>query len=156
MLVICTKHARRTEYYSLVEDQVYVTTNYVEKIAKSKLKRAALRSYYYYKTKKEELDFPLSRFELKLNTKFFNGRSVDMDRIEKALDRYHILFFKNTELKNSKINQYNEYEVVRDEELKELKLEKYRVYADLNYINDFLNTIFNMDEALLSVDGTDV
>ena len=71
MAVIATKHASRSEYYELTEKQTYITTKNIERMSIPKLKRAALRSYFYYKTDKDKLDYPLTRFELKLNSKFF-------------------------------------------------------------------------------------
>lgn len=156
MLTICTIKSPKVEYYSLTEKQVYVTTNYIEKISKKKLKKAALRSYFYYKTRKDELDFPLSRFELKLNSRFLNSPAVLMDRIENALDKYYVMYFKDIRLKHAKVKEYTKHKIVRQEELEQLNLEPYRVFADLNYIEHFLNLIFTIDESVLSVDGSDI
>lgn len=156
MLVICTIPSRRTEYYKLIEKQTFVTTTYIEKISKKQLSRAAIRSYYYYKTRKEELDMPITRFEVKLNTKYFNTHGLQMDTIENTLNRYHVMYFKDVQLKNAKIKEYSQHTVVRDKELEEMQLEKYRLHFDLDYIEHYLNTLFSIDEALLSVDITDI
>ena len=156
MLVICTIPYKRTEYYKLTEKQIYITSTYIEKISKKKLKRSALWSYYYYKTSKDKLDFPLTRYELKLTSKWFNAHGLQMDTIENTLNRYHILVFDSLEVKNSKITEYNKHSIVRDAELDQMKLEDFRVIPDIDYIDHFLRTLFSIDEDLLNVDMDDV
>ncbi|QOY51364.1 hypothetical protein [Candidatus Sulfurimonas baltica] len=156
MAVICTKHVSRSQYYELTEKQTYITTNNIERMSKAKLKRAALRSYFYYKTRKDKLDYPLSRYELKLNSKFLKTHGVKMDAIENALNRYHVMYFKDLAVKKTTIEEYTRSELDRQKKIDTLKLEDYRVYADINYIEHFLNVLFNLDEALLTVDRYDI
>ncbi|NOQ30489.1 MAG: hypothetical protein GQ570_05125 [Helicobacteraceae bacterium] len=156
MAVICTKHASRSEYYELTEKQAYITTNNIERISIPKLKRAALRSYFYYKTQKDKLDYPLTRFELKLNSKFLKTHGVKMDAIENALNRYHVMYFKDIAVKNSIVEEYSRSTLDRQKKIDTLNLEKYRVYADITYVEHFLITLFNLDESLLHVDKYDI
>ena len=156
MAVICTKHASRSEYYELTEKQTYITTKNIERMSIPKLKRAALRSYFYYKTLKDKLDYPLTRFELKLNSKFLKTHGVKMDAIENALNRYYVMHFKDIAVKNSVIEEYSRSTLDRQKKIDTFNLEDFRVYADINYIEHFLNVLFNLDESLLSVDRYDI
>ncbi|MAD42352.1 MAG: hypothetical protein CL623_08170 [Arcobacter sp.] len=147
MLAMCVKKSPKTKYYDIGEEQKFSgQTTYIEKFkTKKKSDTAVLRSYLYDKSHKEDLDFPLTRFELKLQPKFFNKYDFNINSIEKALDRYYLMYFNDVKLKNSKVNAYNNYSVFRKREIKRQKLDNFRLTPDLNYIQYFLFLIRNIN-----------
>lgn len=146
ILAICTKRSPKTNYYKPTDDQTYTTTTYIEKITKKKLTKAVLRAYTYDKSDKEHLDYPITRFEIKLQPKYFNKYGFSIKSIEKALDRYYVMYFEDTEEKYSKIAAYNGYQTVRKREVKRLKLDEYRLFFDIGYIDNFINKLLNADD----------
>jgi len=146
LLSICVRKSPKTNYYSLRDSQQYDTTTYLEKIQKEKLNRAVLRAYTYDKSHKEDLDYPLTRFELKLQPKYFNKYGFDIKAIEKAINRYYVMYFENLDVKNSKIDKYNSYIKPKKREIERLRLEDHRIYADMNYIEDFIDLLQEIDE----------
>jgi hypothetical protein len=144
VLAICTKRTPKTKYYRLTDRQAYDSTSYIEKIAKRKLKKAVLRAYTYNKSLKENLDNNITRFELKLQPKYFNSRGVSVESIQKALDRYHVMYFRDLSTKYSIINAYNSYKIVRKREIKKLRLDDYRLLPNMEYIKYFIDNLFTI------------
>lgn len=141
MLAICTKKSPKTQYYGLDESQIYDTTSYIEKITKKKLNKAVLRAYTYDKSFKEGLDSSITRFEVKLQAKYFNKYGFSIASMAKALDRYYVMYFEDMEEKDSKIEAYNGYQTVRKREISRLGLDNYRLHADIGCIEHFIYTI---------------
>jgi hypothetical protein len=139
MLAICTQKSPKTQYYGLTEKQNYTTTTYIEKITEDKFDKAVLRAYLYDKSLKEHLDYAITRFELKLQPKFFNKHGFNVWYLENTLARYYVMYFEDIEIKNTKIEAYNSYQTVRKRELKRLGFDTYRLYADMNTISNFIH-----------------
>jgi len=143
---ICTRKSPKTNYYSLDEHQAYNGTTYIEKIPSCRFDQAVLRTYIYDKSTKEHLLYPLTRFEIKLQAKYFNKYSFDTTAIAKAFDRYYVMYFETVAEKNAMIQAYNGYLHVRRREIKKLGLDRYRVYPNLEYINHFINRLLTIKE----------
>ncbi len=141
ILAICTKKSARSKYYDFLSKQAYDTTTYIEKIKKVKRDKALLRAYVYDKSAKEGLCTPITRFELKLQSKYFSKYGFRIDNIQKAFDRYHVMYFPNIEDKYRKIEEYRSYKHVYKRERERLELDNYRLHADMGYIEHF---IYNM------------
>ena len=146
LLAICTTKTSGTLYHSLQEPQLYENeTHYVEKFESDAAKNAATkRAYFYNKTIKElrkhnhNIGCQLQRFEVKLQSNFFNRYGLDMAAIEQALNKYHFLYFENLNDKYNIIDRYSNYSVVTKREIQRMGLERYRLHFDMEYINDFL------------------
>ena len=146
LLSVCVRRSPKTKYYGLRDSQKYNNTTYLEKIEKEKLDRAVLRAYAYDKSYKEDLDYALTRFELKLQPKYFNKYGFYIKAIEKAINRYYVMYFDSLDIKNSKIDKYNSYKNPKKREIERLGFEDYRIYADMNYIEDFIDLLQEIDE----------
>ena len=91
------------------------------------------------------MDYPLTRFELSLNPKFFGKNGANIDAIAKALDRYHVMYYPTIKEKTNKINEYESFINFRSRDIKRIGFEAYRIYPDLMYINEFLYWMFNIE-----------
>jgi len=145
VMAVCTKRTPNTQYYSLSEQQMFEETRYVEKIAIDRLYRISKHAYTYDKAYKENLNYDLTRFELSLGNKFFNKYGADINAIAKALDRYHVMYFPTVSEKQNKIVEYESFKNFRSRDVERIGFEAYRVYPDLQYINDFLYWMFNIE-----------
>lgn len=147
ILAICTKKSPKTNYYGLTDIQKYHgETTWIENIDTTKRDKAVLRAYAYDKRYKERLKYDITRFELKLQPKYFNKYGFSLRSIVKALDRYHVMYFKNLEDKHCKISAYNSYGIIRKREIQRLGFDKHRLLPDIRYIKHFLDTIQDVSE----------
>jgi hypothetical protein len=145
MVAVCTKKTPKTNYWEFGEQKVYENqTTYIEKIEKSKLNKAILRSYVYDKSLKEGLPYNMTRFEIKLQSAFFNKYGFDINPIQNALNRYHVMYFEDLGLKNSKIDAYNHYQKPQKREIQRLGFEEYRLYPNVDYIASFIDYLLNI------------
>lgn len=151
LLSICTTKTSRTLYHSLQEPQLYENeTHYVEKFTSDAAKYAATkRAYLYNKTIKElqkhnyDIGYELQRFEVKLQANFFSTYGLSIAAIEQALSKYHFLYFEDLNDKYSIIDRYSSYSVVTKREIDRMRLNQFRLYPNLEYINNFLCSIKN-------------
>lgn len=151
LLAICTTKTSGTLYHALQEPQLYENeTHYVEKFENEAAKHTATkRAYLYNKTIKElkkhnhNIGYELQRFEVKLQSNFFNRYGLDMAAIEQALSKYHFLYFENITDKYNIINRYCNYSIVTKREIERMGLNQFRLYPNLEYINNFLYYIKN-------------
>lgn len=141
VLSLCVKKAASVKYYKLNEVQEKTNINYIEKVAEKKYNKTALRGYWYNKAKRAKLKYHLTRFELKLQPKYFYRYGFSLEAMEKALDRYLILYFDNVDEKQQKIDKYSRYNHVAKRELKKLEFDKYKLKFDIKAITKFLNWI---------------
>jgi len=141
VLAICTTKLPRTEYH-LVNHRFYNgDTVYIEKISKSRLTYNSQRAYVYNKAKKENLIYPLTRFELKLQKLFFLNNELNFSTIINALDRYTIMYFQNINEKNIIVDKYNSYSRVSKRDIYRMGLDKYRLKPDVVKIERFINNL---------------
>ncbi|MBV5322180.1 MAG: hypothetical protein JZU62_10845 [Sulfuricurvum sp.] len=145
MLAICTKKSPKTNYWRVGEPQTYENqTTYIENIEESKRNKAILRSYLYDKRLKEGLSYNITRFEIKLQSAFFNKYGFDITPIQNALHRYHVMYFEDIEIKSSKIDAYNNYKNPQRREIKRLGFEEYRLYPNMAYIASFIDYLLHI------------
>lgn len=136
---LCIKKAPSVKYNKPNEEQEKININYVEKVSPTNYNKTALRGYWYNKGKRAKLKYNLTRFELKLQPKYFYRYGFSLEAMEKALDRYYVLFFQNIEEKRQKIDKYNNYKYVAKREQKKLEFDKYKLKIDITAITKFLN-----------------
>lgn len=146
ILAICTKKSPKTNYYTLNNPQMYATTTYIEKMTKKKFDKAVLRAYSYDKCKKEKLNYNLTRFEIKLQAKYFSKYGFSLESIEKTLNRYHVMYFSNIGDKEKIATRYSNYKTIRKREIKKLELNKYRLLPDMSYISKFINKLLTVPD----------
>ena len=142
VLAICTTKLSRTEYH-LVNNSFYSgDTVYIEKISKDKISHNSQRAYVYNKAKKENLNYPLTRFELKLQKSFFK-KELDFETIVNALSRYTVMYFPNIYEKNMIVDKYNSYSRVSKRDTDRMDLDRYRLKPDVVKIERFINNLKN-------------
>ena len=142
VLAICTTKLSRTEYH-LVNNSFYSgDTVYIEKISKDKISHNSQRAYVYNKAKKENLNYPLTRFELKLQKSFFK-KELDFETIVNALNRYTVMYFPNIYEKNMIVDKYNSYTRVSKRDTDRMDLDRYRLKPDVVKIERFINNLKN-------------
>ncbi|MCT7650882.1 hypothetical protein N5U19_08295 [Aliarcobacter butzleri] len=140
VLAICTSKLPRTEYYNLNNSFYNGDSVYIEKFTKDKLNYYSQRAYVYNKAKKENLKFPLTRFELKLQKSFFKN-DLDFETIVNALNRYTVMFFPNIYEKSIVIDRYNSYSRISRRDIERMGLERYRLKPDVVKIERFIDNL---------------
>ena len=65
--------------------------------------------------------------------------------IAKVLDHYHVMCFPTVSEKQIKITEYESFKNFRSRDVERIGFEAYRVYPDLQYINEFLYWMFNIE-----------
>lgn len=146
LLALCVKKSPKTDYYTPSDMQAYTDTSYIEKIPYKKLEKSVLRAYMYNKSHKERLSQKITRFELKLQPKYFNKYSFDIAQIEKALNRYYVMYFKDSDQRSHVIEAYEKYQVFRKREIAKLGLDTYRLYPDIATIQSFLKQLLHVND----------
>lgn len=146
ILALCVKKSPKTDYYALSESQAYFDTTYIEKIPLKRIDKAVLRSYVYNKSHKENLVQQMTRFELKLQPKYFNKYGFDIEPIEKALNRYYVMYFKNSYEKNRVIEAYEKYQSFYKREITKLGFDTYRLYPNITKIKSFVEQLLKIDD----------
>ena len=146
LLALCVKKSPKTDYYNPSDMQAYTDTSYIEKIPYKKLEKAVLRAYMYNKSHKERLSQKITRFELKLQPRYFNKYSFDIAQIEKALNRYYVMYFKDSDQRSHAIEAYEKYQVFRKREITRLGLDTYRLYPDIATIQSFLKQLLHVND----------
>ena len=140
VLVICTTKLPRTEYYSLNDSFYNGNSVYIEKITKNKLDYYSQRAYLYNKAKKENLQYPLTRFELKLQKSFFKN-DFDFETIVNALNRYTVMFFPTIYEKIRIVDKYNSYSRISRRDIDRIGLDRYRLKPDVVKIERFIDNL---------------
>ena len=140
VLAICTTKLSRTEYH-LVNNSFYSgDTVYIEKISKDKISYNSQRAYVYNKAKKENLNYPVTRFELKLQKSFFKNE-LDFETIVNALNRYTVMYFPNIYEKNMIVDKYNSYSRISRRDIERMGLERHRLRPDVVKIERFIDNL---------------
>ncbi len=152
ILSLCIKKAPSVKYNKPNEEQEKINIKYIENVSKTNYNKTALRGYWYNKGKRAKLKCHLTRFELKLQPKYFYRHGFSLEAMEKALDRYYVLFFEDKDKKQQKIDKYSNYKYVAKRELKKLEFDKCKLKFDISAITKFLNWLDTAyDEKLLGV-----
>ena len=140
VLAICTSKLPRTEYHFVNNSFYNGDSVYIEKFTKDKLNYYSQRAYVYNKAKKENLKFPLTRFELKLQKSFFKN-DLDLETIVNALNRYTVMYFQNIYEKNMIVDKYNSYSRISRRDIERMGLEKYKLKPDVVKIERFIENL---------------
>ncbi len=141
VLALCTTKLPRTEYHSPNNSFYNGDTVYLEKFTKDRFSYNSQRAYVYNKAKKENLKFPLTRFELKLQKFFFFSNDLDSKTIINALNRYTVMYFPNIYEKNMIIDRYNSYYRISKRDIERMGLDKYILKPDVVKIERFINSL---------------
>jgi hypothetical protein len=141
VLAICTTKLPRTKYHSLNNSFYNGDSIYIEKFTKDKLNYYSQRAYVYNKTKKENLNYPITRFELKLQKLFFFTNELDSETIINALSRYTVMYFQNINEKNIIIDKYNSYCRISKRDIERIGLDRYKLKPDVVKIEKFINNL---------------
>lgn len=144
VLAVCINKSANVLYNPLNSIQYYdsIPTTYIEDYKKEEQRKdAVLRAYLYNKSAKEGLDFVVTRFELKLQNRFFLKNEFDTNSIINALDRYCVMYFANEIEKERKICEYNKYKIVTTREIDRLGFRSYRLYPNPAVIKEFMRQI---------------
>ncbi len=146
VLALCTKKSPKTIYYGANEAQKFHGTYYIEKI-NIHPHEAVQRAYLYDKALKDKLPYRLTRFELKLQSKFFSKyRHTFIASMIKSLSRYHVMHVPNKRDKNYLMEQYDQYPILRDRDIKRIGFDTYRCYPDIAAVVNFINQLFSIKE----------
>ena len=147
IFAFCNKKAPRVNYYHVGESQWYATTHYIEKYNRTH-KRVMKRAQVYDKSIKEDgLTYPITRFELKLQSSFFNRYPYRYGMLQDELDRYHILYFPTLDEKDAALTLYAQYEdSIRRRDLHKLGFNRYRIVANTREIENFLFSLYDVYE----------
>ena len=144
-LVFCNRKASGVKYYTIDEKQPYSRTRYIEKYNRTH-KHVMRRSYVYDKRLDTSLEH-ITRFEMKLQARYFNKNRYDDNTIKANLDKYHILHFPTANERIDALELYRANEgTIRRRDLHKLGLERFRIYPDTKEINDFLFSLYEVYE----------
>lgn len=147
VLALCTKRSPKTSYYTAQEHQEHETTIYLEKIPKTNWDEAVRRSYLYDKSKKEKLPYRLTRFELKLQSKFMNmHQDTLINAISDTFNRYHVMFIPRKKVQDALKEQFDKTPVLRKRDIKKIGFDGYRCHFDIMVVNNFILRIVSITE----------
>ncbi|MGM0519825.1 MAG: hypothetical protein ACQERD_09315 [Campylobacterota bacterium] len=121
-----------------------IPTSYIENYSnKVKKKAAMMRFYIYNKSAKEKINNKkITRAELKLQNRFFVKKGFNLASIQKALDKYTIIYFKDTSYKQRIVNLLNAPNTLNDLNLFMLESsynDNHRINADLDVVKKFIS-----------------
>ena len=151
MFAFCNKKVGKVKYYKTLEKQYHFGTHYIEKFNNTH-KNIMRRAYLYDKSLKENLFLPITRFELKIQTRFFNRNKIDnffdkkifyTNLLNRLIESYHILYFSNLRIKDIELNSFSLLEdSLRRRDIYKLSLNNYRIIPDIsNVVDDLLNLL---------------
>lgn len=146
----CNKRASGVRYFTVKEIQPYSSTHYIEKYNHTH-NQAMKRAYVYDKSKKEkDIAHTLTRFELKLQSRFFNRYPYYYGMLQEQIDRYHILYFKSLKQKALILDSYDKVEGrIRRRDIKKLNINEFRLHPNVDKIDDFLLELYDVYETNL-------
>ncbi|WP_418185467.1 hypothetical protein ACNSOS_00215 [Aliarcobacter vitoriensis] len=151
MFAFCNKKVGKVKYYKTLEKQYNIGTHYIEKFNNTH-KNVMKRAYLYDKSLKENLLLPITRFELKIQTRFFNRNKIDdlfdkkifyTNLLNRLIESYHILYFRSIIVKNIELDSYAFFEdTMRRRDIYKLFLNNYRIIPDIsNVVDDLINLL---------------
>ncbi|MEM5557388.1 hypothetical protein AAHK07_02585 [Aliarcobacter cryaerophilus] len=153
MFAFCNKKVGKVKYYKTLEKQYHFGTHYIEKFNNTH-KNIMRRAYLYDKSLKENLFLPTTRFELKIQTRFFNRNKIDnffdkkifyTNLLNRLIESYHILYFRSIAIKNLELASYAFLEDnIRRRDIYKLFLNYYRIIPDIsNVVDDLFNLLMH-------------
>jgi hypothetical protein len=147
----CNTKAPNVLYHGVDSVQKYKDeTEYIEMFeSEEQMNEATKRAYFYdkglkyYKNFCKKLAYDITRFELKLQPKFFTYHECSIDNIKKALDKYSILAFEDLSIKSKLLNYFRRFPDLTKKELKHIKLDRFRLTLDIDFVAAFLYELEN-------------
>lgn len=139
VLAECMQYAPNVKYNPLGFIQYFndAPTSYIEKYSNfTKRKQAIMRAYVYDKAQKEKLTFPVTRFELKLQNRFFINNDFGIESVSKALSKYRIYYFVSTLEKQFAMQDLSNLNL-----RKNIDMSYYAVYPNLFIIQEFIRQV---------------
>ncbi len=150
LLALCTKRYSTTQYWKANEEQLFPTTRYMEKFKNAKHKGEAVSHCCLYgKSEKEGLDYNLARLEISFQKKFFKNNGFNVGAMYNEFYRYHVMYIPNQKKKQEIMDKYDSLEVLRKKDVKDLKLDRYRLYIDVHVLVDFATKLYLVDDGVL-------
>jgi hypothetical protein len=152
VLALCTRRYATTKYWEANEEQLFPTTRYMEKFKNAKHKAEAVSHCLVYgKSDKEELEYNLVRLELSFQKKFFKNNGFNVGKMYNEFSRYHVMYIPNQKKKQEIMDKYDGLEVIRKKDIKDLKLDRYRLHIDMNVLVDFATKLYLVDDTILDI-----
>ena len=144
ILAICVNKSGKTTYNEIGHKQYYkgIPTTYIEKYGnEQEANDAVVRSYVYDKSFKEVLiGSKISRFELKLQNRFFLRYGFNTQSIINAMNKYYVMYFEYVKMKNQYIDLFNNFKIT-PKNIEILGLSKYRLHVNENIIKEFIRQV---------------
>ncbi len=144
ILAICVNKSGKTTYNEIGHKQYYkgIPTTYIEKYGnEQEANDAVVRSYVYDKSFKEVLiGSKISRFELKLQNRFFLRYGFNTQSIINAMNKYYVMYFESIPKKNQYIRILNNFKST-SKDMEIFGLDSFRLFADENVIKEFIRQV---------------
>ena len=148
ILAICVNKSSKTTYNQIGHKQYYkgIPTTYIEKYKnEQEANNAVFRAYLYNKSEKDGLiGTSITRFELKLQNRFFLRYGFNEKAIMEAINRYYVLYFESIQMKNQYIHILNNFKsTVKEIEIRGFN--RFRLYPNGNVVKEFIrlvNTVY--------------
>ena len=144
ILAICVNKSGKTTYNEIGHKQYYkgsIPTTYIEKYRnEQEANNAVLRAYLYNKSAKEGLYSSITRFELKLQNRFFLQYGLSEKSIMEAINRYYVMFFDSIQKKTQYIHILNNFKST-PKEMEILGLNRFRLFANKNVVREFIRLV---------------
>lgn len=144
ILATCIRPVNNVHYNPIGFLQYFkgVPTTYIEDYKYKEKRVAAMkRSYLYDKANKENLDYWVTRFEVKLQNRFFLKYGFNLSSIAIALDKYAIFYFNRTEDKKFEIYNLGSKKSLKSLELLGLQQNYQRVHYDISVVEEFIRRV---------------
>lgn len=143
ILAICVNKSGKTTYNEIGHKQYYkgIPTSYIEKyVNEQEANDAVVRSYVYDKSSKEGLGSKITRFELKLQNRFFLRYGFNTQSIINAMNKYYVMYFESIPKKNQYIRILNNFRSI-SKDMEIFGLDSFRLFADENVIKGFIRQV---------------
>ncbi len=119
-----------------------VPTSYLEDYSNPKQRKDAfMRFYIYNKSVKENLNFSVTRAELKLQNRFFLKNGFTLESISKAFNKYRLYYLKNSIQKLYISDKYRNFRDLNYSDLCRLEAENHRVHLNPSVIKAFIRQV---------------
>jgi hypothetical protein len=144
ILAICVKKSGKTIYNEIGHKQYYkgIPTIYIERYRnEQEANDSVVRSYVYDKSSKEGLiGSTITRFELKLQNRFFLKYGFNTQSIVNAMNKYYVMYFESIPKKNQYIRILNNFKSTSNE-MEIFGLDSFRLFADENVVKEFIRVV---------------
>lgn len=147
ILALCMKRFPTTEYWGANQKQIYKTTTWMEKFKNSKHKaNAVFHGCHYDKSIKEKLDYSLTRFEVSFQKPYFKNKGFNIGTIYNDFNRYYMLYVPNKKKRQEIKDMYDSKENIRKKDIKDMRLERYRLHIDIKVLIDFSINLYGVND----------